>query len=290
MDQSKHPHPARRSVVVLQFAAALAGLLMHQACGGETADDLAGTSAPNAGASGSATAGSAGNQAGTGASSGQGGSGGSGGAGAAGAGGTEVFGQGGTEASGAGGSDAGAGGTEAGGSDAGTGGTESGGSGGSGEAGAGGSEPDPFDVMPTCTSNKKWTSKQENKQMKPGEACNACHSSQKFENPPIFSVAGTVFPTGHEPDLCYGLDGFQQTDVVVVVTEANGKEHTLPIGQTGNFSAIFPGFAKPYKAKVVSAKGERIMETEQTDGDCNGCHTQDGDGKNSGAPGRIIPP
>ena len=160
------------------------------------------------------------------------------------------------------------------------------------QGGAGG---DPFGGGVLCSSGKTWTLGSDTTdalrhQMYPGQACNACHSTDP-EQPPIFSVAGTVHPTGHEPDDCYGVDGNALTDVKVVITDANGGAHTLDVNATGNFSSELP-IAKPYTAKVVSSKGERAMVTAQTDGDCNVCHTEQGTGPTpeNTAPGRIVVP
>ena len=125
--------------------------------------------------------------------------------------------------------------------------------------------------------------------MNPGMACIACH--KKEGEGPLFRVAGTVYASGHETDRCYGINGTTDySDVKVEITDANGVVSTLSVGTTGNFSLSKAGFAYPYKARVVSSKGERVMNAEQTDGDCNGCHTQDAGGNGSMAPGRIVVP
>jgi hypothetical protein len=121
----------------------------------------------------------------------------------------------------------------------------------------------------------------EDAEMRPGEACVACHRSEG--EGPLFAIAGTVFPTGHEPDDCRGAS---DADIRVVVTDANGVEHELTVNRSGNFS--YSGqLATPYTAKVISADGERLMFSPQVDGDCNTCHSQDG---SDGAPGRVVVP
>jgi hypothetical protein len=45
--------------------------------------------------------------------------------------------------------------------------------------------------------------------------------------------------------------------------------------------------ATPFRAKVVYQGRERVMNTAQTNGNCNSCHTQNGTGS---APGRIVIP
>lgn len=152
-----------------------------------------------------------------------------------------------------------------------------------GAGGAGGSAPDPS--TPTCSSNKTWTGGTDgSKDMQPGVACIACHRKSGGEAP-TFAIAGTIYPTVHEPDLCYGASG--STGVRVVITGADGAVVTLTPGASGNFS--YQGaLATPYTAKVTDMNGgERVMSESQTTGDCNGCHTEAG---SNSAPGRIAVP
>ena len=150
---------------------------------------------------------------------------------------------------------------------------------------------DPFANPVGCESGQTWNPQvEEGSQMNPGKACIQCHKAEG--EGPIFKVAGTVYPSGHETDYCYGINGTSPdfTDVRVEITDANGVVSSLKVGTTGNFSLSKAGFAYPYKAKVTSAKGERVMNGEQMDGDCNKCHTQDAGGNGSTAPGRIVVP
>ncbi|MFO0588992.1 MAG: hypothetical protein U0441_15690 [Polyangiaceae bacterium] len=149
--------------------------------------------------------------------------------------------------------------------------------------------PDPFANPAGCLTGQTWPANQEGSRMNPGEACIACHKKE-FEAPQ-FKLAGTVYASGHENDLCYGIDTStpDYADVRVIITDANGVDHTFKPGVTGNFSTT-QSIAFPYKAKVTSSKGERIMNAAQSDGDCNGCHTEAGGGKGSTAPGRIVVP
>jgi hypothetical protein len=144
--------------------------------------------------------------------------------------------------------------------------------------------PDPYDTPVVCTSGKTWTGgNRESPLMRPGGACISCHQDQG--EGPLFAVAGTLFPTPHEPDDCNGVvstDGAQ-----VVITEASGTVHTLSVNQAGNFYLEARSFAFPYQAKVVYQNRERVMVEAQKSGDCNDCHTQDG---RENAPGRIFLP
>ena len=124
--------------------------------------------------------------------------------------------------------------------------------------------------------------------MEPGNTCIGCHSQGEG---PTFSVAGTVYPTAHEPNECNGKSG-----VNVVITDSAGHVFTLPTNSAGNFACGsrarqgFPacaGFTPPYSAKVVSNGVERAMSASQTTGDCNGCHTESGA---NDAPGRVMAP
>ncbi len=144
--------------------------------------------------------------------------------------------------------------------------------------------PDPYATPLVCTTMKNWTGgNRESPLMRPGGACISCH--QKAGEGPVFAVAGTVFPTAHEPDDCDGVGS--AAGAQVVITEANGNAHTLTVNQAGNFFLEASTFAFPYQAKVVYQDRERVMVEAQTSGDCNDCHTQDG---RENAPGRIFLP
>lgn len=134
-----------------------------------------------------------------------------------------------------------------------------------------------------CTSGTYWTGgDRESSSMHPGAACVSCHS-QRGEGPR--GIAGTVFPTAHEPDDCNGAPG--SSGVTVVITDANGVVTTLKVNGAGNFYSKRSSIALPYTAKVVSGSKVRVMATAQTNTDCNSCHTEGG---TSGAPGRIVAP
>ncbi|MBX3261469.1 MAG: hypothetical protein KIS78_30955 [Labilithrix sp.] len=135
-----------------------------------------------------------------------------------------------------------------------------------------------------CTSDTFWTSNRRGPTMQPGRACITCHEAQ--EDDPVVWVGGTVYPTLHEPDGCYGIDG----GASVVITDAAGRVVTLPVGSTGNFSLSAERSAPltmPIRAKVVRNGVERAMNTPQMSGNCNACHTEQGA---NGAPGRILVP
>jgi hypothetical protein len=152
-------------------------------------------------------------------------------------------------------------------------------SGETGGAQTGGSASDPFAAAEKCTSGTSWTSG-EGSTMRPGEACITCHSAS---GGPRFAVAGTVYPTGHEPDDCNGAG---DTGAVVVITDADGQAHELSVNRAGNFT-LSGTLALPFTAKVVVGSTERSMSSSQSTGDCNACHTQSG---TNGAPGRVVLP
>jgi len=149
----------------------------------------------------------------------------------------------------------------------------------------GGSVIDPFSVPPVCTSHSTWTGgDQGSPSMNPGLACISCHATTGGEGP-SFTVAGTLFPTGHEPNLCNGVNG-GVTGARIVIIGANGQTTTLTPNAVGNFSYT-GAIALPFQAKVTYQGRERVMTAAQTVGDCNSCHTQSGA---NGAPGRIVLP
>ena len=144
--------------------------------------------------------------------------------------------------------------------------------------------PNPYDTPLVCTSMKNWTGgNRESPLMRPGGACISCHK-QEGEGP-AFTVAGTLFPTPHEPNDCNGVGS--AAGAQIVITDANGVVHTLAVNQAGNFYLEARGFAFPYQAKVTYDGRERVMVAAQMSGDCNGCHTQNGQ---ENAPGRIFLP
>jgi hypothetical protein len=140
--------------------------------------------------------------------------------------------------------------------------------------------PDPLNAAPTCTSGQSYTSGQSST-MEPGVACISCHQSS---GGPHFTVAGTVFPTGHEPDKC---DAPASSGAVVTVTDSAGVTASFTANSVGNFSGN-ASLTFPITA-VVSFNGKtRAMTTAVPSGDCNSCHTQTGA---NGAPGRVtLPP
>jgi len=143
--------------------------------------------------------------------------------------------------------------------------------------------PSPYDTPVKCTSGSTWLFGDfKSASMHPGVACIACHA--KHGGAPKFVAAGTVYPTAHEPNDC---NGKVPSGTTVVLTGADGKSVTLSVsGSSGNFS--YQGtLVRPYKAKVISGGKTRTMSAAQTDGDCNGCHTQSGI---KDAPGRIMLP
>jgi hypothetical protein len=151
-----------------------------------------------------------------------------------------------------------------------------------------GAPPDnPFDDPPQCSSREYWEEEEDegSPQMNPGEACITCHTTQ--EDAPTFLIAGTVYPTAHEPDDCFSSS--PATEAEVVITDAMNQMFVLPVNPAGNFflEAEDATLALPFTAKVVLGDEERAMGTPQSVGDCNSCHTQAGA---NGAPGRILAP
>jgi hypothetical protein len=149
--------------------------------------------------------------------------------------------------------------------------------------------PDPLAAPAACTSGvMRDVNESEGELMMPGRACNACHAdvnASTGEASPIFRFAGTVYPTGHEPDDCVGTAAFRAE---VWVTDATGFIFSAKVNRSGNFMLeTRHAFVPPYFARVRFQGRERRMVTPQTDGDCNGCHTQTGV---LNAPGRIVLP
>jgi hypothetical protein len=157
-------------------------------------------------------------------------------------------------------------------------------------AGTCGSPTDPvFGAPPQCSSNQYWTRGNSGSSlMRPGEACIACHASGEG---PGFSIAGTVYLTGHEPSDC---NGSSNAGISVVVTDQNGTSRSFGVNSAGNFygqaGGGWPVF--PITAAVTFNGKTRSMDTPVSSGDCNSCHTENGTGVGGIAapPGRIALP
>lgn len=149
--------------------------------------------------------------------------------------------------------------------------------------------PDDTFTGPTvCSSGTQWTQGNHgSSSMHPGRDCIGCHADEG--EGPRFWVAGTVYPTGHEPNDCNGTPKAQ--GLTVEVTDANGLVYKLATNTAGNFylqRRTSNPFVFPYTARVVDVDGNaRAMSGPQTVGDCNTCHSVDGD---QDAPGRIAAP
>lgn len=150
-----------------------------------------------------------------------------------------------------------------------------------GDAGAdGGGVTNPYNTPTVCTSNTTWNNGNEGSSvMRPGGACITCHT---MRGGPAYTVAGTVYPTAHEPNDCNGVNGA----VTVVVTDANGVVTSIAVNSVGNFNSR-ANIAAPFHVKVTNGAKVRAMAGALTAGDCNSCHTLAGV---NGAPGRVMAP
>lgn len=139
-----------------------------------------------------------------------------------------------------------------------------------------------------CTSNQTWFG-EDGPDMEPGRPCVSCHQKPNAEGEtgPGLLFGGTVYPTVHEPDGCIG-GGATVAGAVVVVTDANGVEHTATVRPGGNFLILSEAvLAKPIHAEVRRDGKVNKMKDPVDSGDCNSCHTENGA---NGAPGRILAP
>jgi hypothetical protein len=141
-----------------------------------------------------------------------------------------------------------------------------------------------------CSSNAYWMEKDKGSEfMHPGGKCITCHL--KNISAPLWKVAGTVYPTAHEPDECNGvssefMDG-GMSEVAIVITDHTGQtKPPIPVNKVGNFKLI-DILDPPYYVKVTYKGKESKMMMPATSGDCNSCHTQNGE---QGAAGRIVLP
>ena len=141
-----------------------------------------------------------------------------------------------------------------------------------------------------CTSGKTWTRGTIGTSvMRPGDTCISCHKSSP--DAPQFLIAGTVYPSRHEPLLCNGLGG-----VTVTITDAKGAQTMLTANSVGNFAcgpvarsgfpACNPIFPVSARIDLAGGKTASMIDPQMT-GDCNSCHTETGQ---NNAPGRISAP
>ncbi len=152
-----------------------------------------------------------------------------------------------------------------------------------GDCAAPGSTVDPaiYNTPVQCSSKDTWTRGNAGSSlMHPGVACIDCH--EQMGRGPVYSVAGTIYPTAHEPDDCFG----SSADVQIIVTGADGRSQTLTPNSAGNFFSR-TRVTMPYKVKVVAGGKTREMVGAVDKGDCNACHTEKGTEK---APGRVMAP
>jgi len=144
---------------------------------------------------------------------------------------------------------------------------------------------DPYNTPVMCSSGTMWTRGNHGSQsMRPGMACISCHTQtgQQFEIP--FTIAGTVYPSAHEPDNCNGSSG--SSGVTVEIVGADGRSQTITPNGVGNFFSE-SSVALPLTAVVHYQGRTRAMTTAVPSGDCNTCHTESG---TTNAPGRIMLP
>lgn len=152
-----------------------------------------------------------------------------------------------------------------------------------------------YSVEHVCTSKRTWKGgeREGDELMNPGEPCIACHKQEAAEgeiHAKVYSVAGTVYPSAHEPDDCHGIDGMK-TKAAVVITDATGKTFTLDVNEAGNFMTE-EKMKKPLRAKVKRGDVVYEMQGAIKDGDCNACHTEAGraDEGDEYPRGRIVLP
>ncbi|OJY28526.1 MAG: hypothetical protein BGO98_05495 [Myxococcales bacterium 68-20] len=153
-----------------------------------------------------------------------------------------------------------------------------------GAPGDGGATDGGAPITVKCTSGKTWDlGNAGSPLMNPGQACNACHQQQGGPN---LRIAGTVYPSLHEPNNCVGSAPPPQ--LTVVITDSRNRTFNLPVNAAGNFSTRNGEQPRPpFKAVVRNGQQTRAMVGSVTSGDCNSCHTVNGA---NGAPGRIMAP
>lgn len=144
----------------------------------------------------------------------------------------------------------------------------------------------PKPARTTCASGELWAmGDMGSAEMNPGLPCRSCH--QMLAPELAYFFAGTVFPSFHEQDLCLSPP---PPEARIEILDSDGAVTlTLLPNAAGNFtsSAVVAGVPLPYRARLVAGGLSRSMTTLQQSGDCNGCHTEQGE---NDAPGRLVWP
>jgi cytochrome c5 len=142
----------------------------------------------------------------------------------------------------------------------------------------------PLPALEGCTSGQAWTGGDNGSPiMHPGRACNACH--QELGGPNL-KIAGTIYPSAHEPDDCNGSK--PPPTLTVTVTDSKERVLELTANAVGNYYIERTGkLTPPFRARISNGTKTREMMGSVTSGDCNSCHTVSG---LNGAPGRIMAP
>ena len=145
-------------------------------------------------------------------------------------------------------------------------------------------------AVPAVCSSGRMIGTSEGSDMAPGQPCNDCHAYTNAGGDgieaPIFGFAGTVYRTAHEPDDCAGgtLDAAGADRAQVEVVSATGQRLVAPVTDGGNFMFEDTAIAFPITARVRYRGRSRWMVEPQMTGECNSCHSADGQ---EGASGRI---
>lgn len=116
--------------------------------------------------------------------------------------------------------------------------------------------------------------------MATGLACLECHGGTSADGQ-RFHAAGTVFDDVAREDRCQGVG-----EVQVVLTEPDGTEHRFLSNLAGNFY-FDRELEFPVQARLEADGRVRRMAEDVEHGDCNACHTAEGE---QNAPGRIVTP
>lgn len=95
-----------------------------------------------------------------------------------------------------------------------------------------------------------------------GLACLGCHNGTGL--PPRWTLAGTLYDSRQGTAPISGA--------TIVVTDADGVEHSLVTASNGNFYTS-AAIAFPVTVRASKCPDTRAMTSQAAVGDCNGCHT-----------------
>ncbi len=149
-------------------------------------------------------------------------------------------------------------------------------------------DPPPWAAGTHCSTGQWWQhedDEEEGPMMHPGLACGQCHLQSGDDDAIPVAYGGTVMGALDDEDDCRGVPGV----AVELLDIDDNVFYSTVTNAAGNF-VVTPGEV-PFRAFRVrlglDGRSREMAGHVATYGDCNRCHTAQG---NNGAPGRVVAP